>query len=41
MPSRARLGHSPERELDTALDEIAKIAALRLRDRIEHEEETA
>ncbi|MEO9176177.1 MAG: adenine deaminase [Gaiellales bacterium] len=31
----ARLGHSPERELDSALDEIAKIAALRMGDRIE------
>ena len=28
-----------EREIETALDEIAKIAALRLRDRIEHEED--
>jgi adenine deaminase len=37
----ARLGHGAERELDTALDEIAKIAALRLRDRIEHDEESA
>ena len=30
-----RLGHSAERELDTALEEIAKIASLRLRDRLE------
>ena len=30
-----RLGHTRERELETALDEIAKIAALRLRDRVE------
>jgi OHCU decarboxylase len=31
----SRLGHTRERELDTAMDEIAKIAALRLRARIE------
>ena len=30
-----RLGHSAERELDTALEEVAKIASLRLRDRLE------
>jgi adenine deaminase len=30
-----RLGHTREAELDTAIDEIGKIASLRLRDRIE------
>ncbi|MDX6568570.1 MAG: 2-oxo-4-hydroxy-4-carboxy-5-ureidoimidazoline decarboxylase, partial [Gaiellales bacterium] len=30
-----RLGHSAERELDAALEEVAKIASLRLRDRLE------
>ena len=30
-----RLGHSAERELDTALEEVAKIASLRLHDRLE------
>ena len=30
-----RLGHSAERELDTALEEVAKIASLRLADRLE------
>jgi OHCU decarboxylase len=30
-----RLGHSAERELETALEEVAKIASLRLHDRLE------
>jgi 2-oxo-4-hydroxy-4-carboxy-5-ureidoimidazoline decarboxylase len=30
-----RLGHSAERELDTAIEEVAKIASLRLHDRLE------
>jgi OHCU decarboxylase len=36
-----RLGHTSERELDTALEEVAKIASLRLHDRLEPGEEPA